>query len=165
MRRVTIVLIAAMAALLLAACGGGGEEGSPTPGVGNSPTAAPSRSPVASSARCGPFGEPNTAYNVQITAKWKGKDRIVIEGTAHVPGPGTVNYLVCQDGEVSGSVLWARQPTFANGKIEAESKVVESSVGPAFDPNAHFDVVLSILGLPVQVPYFTISIPVEGKPG
>jgi hypothetical protein len=170
MRRVTIVLIAATAALLLAACGGGGEEGSPTPGVGNSPTSAespiatPSRSPVASSARCGPFQEPRASYNVQITAKWKGKDRIVIEGSAHLPGPGSVNYLVCQDGEVSASVLWAREPTFENGKIEAESKVVESSVGPVFDPDAQFEVVLSILALPVQVPYFTINIPVEGKP-
>jgi hypothetical protein len=109
--------------------------------------------------------EPNPLYNVQVTARWKGKDRVVIEGSAHLPGPGTVNYLICQGGEVSGSLLWAIQPTFKDGKISAESKLVESQAGPVFDPNAHFEVVLSILGQPVQVPYFTIGVAVEGKPG
>jgi len=104
-------------------------------------------------------------YNVQVTARWKGKDRIVIEGSAHLPGPGTADYWVCQDGQVTASLVKATQPTFKNGKISAESKLVESPAGPLFDPNAHFEVVLSILGQPVQVPYFTIRVPVEGKPG
>jgi hypothetical protein len=42
--------------------------------------------------------------------------------------------------------------------------VVDSPAGPVFDPNAQFNVVISILGDPIQVPYFTVSIPVEGKP-
>jgi hypothetical protein len=171
MRRIALVLVAAMVVLSAAACGGGGEENGPTPGAGTSPAAAgtpaatPTRAAVAPSSRCQRTQAPPASYNVQVTARWKGKDRVVIEGSAHLPGPGTVNYLICQDGQVTASLVWARQPTFENGKISAESKVVEAPAGPVFDPNAHFDVVLSILGEAVQMPYFTISVPVEGKPG
>jgi hypothetical protein len=119
---------------------------------------------VAPAGLCQQSQEPKPSYNVQVTARWKGKDRVVIEGSAHLPGPGTVNYLICQDGEVTASLVWARRPTFQDGKIRAESQLVESQAGPLFDSNAHFEVVLSILGDPVQVPYFTIRVPVEGKP-
>jgi hypothetical protein len=163
MSRLTLVLITATAALLAAACGGGSDQSGPTPNAVTSPE--PTRGAVASPALCRQSGEPRASYNVQVTAKWKGKDRIVIEGSASLPGPGTVNYWVCQDGEVTASLRHAREPTFMNGKIQAESKVVESPVGPAFDPNAQFEVVLEILSLPIQVPYFTVNIPVEGKPG
>jgi hypothetical protein len=108
--------------------------------------------------------EPPASYNVQVTARWKGKDRVVIEGSAKLPGSGSVNYWICQDGEVTASLVWARQPTFEDGKIRAESKLVEAPGGPVFDPNARFEVVLSILGEVVQVPYFTVRVPVEGKP-
>lgn len=101
---------------------------------------------------------------MEVTARWEGEDRIVVEGSADLPGPGTVNYFLCQDGNVTPSFVLAREPTFEGGEIRAESKVEESPVGPAFDPNAHFDVVLSILGLPVQVPYFIVVVPVEGQP-
>jgi hypothetical protein len=42
---------------------------------------------------------------------------------------------------------------------------VDSQVGPVFDPNAHFDVMVSIVGEPVQIAYFIVKVPVEGKPG
>jgi hypothetical protein len=104
------------------------------------------------------------AWNVQVTARWEGKDRIVIEGSADLPTPGSVTYLVCQDGEVSASLLWAVEPKLEDGKIRAVSKLVDSQSGPAFDPNASFEVVLTALGEPVQMPYFTVRVPVEGKP-
>jgi hypothetical protein len=167
MRRIALVLLAATVVLSAAACGGNGEENNPTPGAtapGGSPVPTPTRYAAGPSSYCQQSQEPLASYNVQVTARWEGKDRIVIEGSAHLPGPGTVNYLICQDGEISGSLVWARQPTFKDGKIYAESKLVESQAGPVFDPDAHFEVVLSVLGEAVQMPYFTISVPVEGKP-
>jgi hypothetical protein len=159
MRETSLILVVVTALLLAAACGGDG-EGSPA-----SPTTSPAeRSPVASADLCLMGGEPLAAYNVEVTARWKSKDRIVIEGSAELPGPGSVNYWICQDGEVSASLVWARQPTFENGEIQAESKLVESQAGPLFDPDARFEVVLSILGDPVQVPYFIVRVPVQGKP-
>lgn len=164
MRLVTLVLMVATAVLVAGGCGEDGDQtgSSPTPATAASP--APTRGPIAPSALCHPASQPTPSYNVQVTAKWEGDDKIVIEGTARLPGRGSVNYFVCQDGEVSASLLWARQPTFENGKIRAESEVVDSPAGPLFDPDAEFTVVLQILGDPVQVPYFTVSIPVEGKP-
>jgi hypothetical protein len=41
---------------------------------------------------------------------------------------------------------------------------VEAQAGPVFDPDAKFEVVLQVLGDLVQVPYFTVRVPVEGKP-
>jgi hypothetical protein len=172
MRRIALVLMAAAIILSTAACGGGSEENGPTPGATTSPAAAGTpgatptrRASVAPASNCLRSQKPLASYNVQVTARWKGKDRVVIEGSAHLPGPGTLNYLICQDGEVTASLVWAIQPTFKDGKISGESKLVEAQAGPVFDPNAHFEVVLSILGEPVQMPYFTISVPVEGKPG
>ena len=167
MRRIALVLLAATVVLSANACGGGGEENGPTSGAtapAGSPVPTPTRRAAAPSSYCQRSQEPPASYNVQVTARWKGKDRIVIEGSAKLPGPGTVNYFICQDGEVSGSLVWAIQPSFKDGKISAESKLVESQAGPVFDPDAHFEVVLSILGEAVQMPYFTISVPVEGKP-
>jgi len=164
MRGIALILVAATAVLFAASCGNGGKEGGPTPGASASPGPTPTRASVAPASRCGMRQEPRASYNVQVTARWKGKDRIVIEGSAQLPGPGTLNYLICQDGQVTASLVWARQPTFEDGKLSAESKLVEAQAGPVFDPNAHFEVVLSILGQPVQMPYFTISVPVEGKP-
>lgn len=148
---------------MLAACGGGGEL-SPTP---TSPPPETSSTPRAAALAflCQKTSAPLPQWNVQVTAKWQGKDRIVIEGSADLPGPGTVNYWVCQDGQATGSLQRSQNPEYKDGKIKAESKVVEGRVGPVFDPNAHFDVMFSIQGQPVQVPYFTIRVPVEGKPG
>lgn len=169
MRGITLALLAMTAVMLAAACGGG-EEGGPTPGVTTSPAASPGATPtrvlsIAPASLCQRSQEPRASYKVQVTARWKGKDRVVIEGSAQLPGPGTVNYFICQDGEVTASLVWARQPTFEDGKVSAESKLIEPGVGPIFDPDAHFEVVLSVLGDPIQVPYFTIKVPVEGKPG
>jgi hypothetical protein len=169
MKRITLVLLAAMAVFSAAACGGGSENGSTITGptASPAPAASPAATPTPSAALaryCQESLEPLPSFNVQVTARWKGKDRIVIEGSADLPGPGKVNYWVCQDGELTASLVRARQPTFEDGKISAESKLVEPRVGPVFDPDAHFEVFLEILGDPIQVPFFIISVPVEGKP-
>ena len=164
MKGIILALLAATA-VLLAACGDNGGEVSPTPGATASPGPSPTRGPVAPARLCQMGSEPPASYNVQVTARWKGKDRVVIDGKATLPGGGTVNYWFCQEGEVTASLVWARQPTFDNGKISGESKLVEAEAGPTFDPNASFTVVLQVLGEAVQVPYFTVSVPVEGKPG
>jgi hypothetical protein len=155
------LLILLGAAFLLAACGGG-EESSATPTTPPDTAGTPRAS--APAFLCQTTREPRPAWNVQVTARWEGKDRIVIEGSADLPGPGTADYWVCQDGQATTSLKRSRNPEFKDGKIEGESKVVEGVMGPVFDPNAHFDVMLSIIGEPVQMAYFTIRVPVEGKP-
>jgi hypothetical protein len=156
-------LILLGAVLALAACGGGGEEAT------TSPTSAPAADETPQVALpaylCQDVTEPSPTWNVQVTAKWEGKDRIVIEGSADLPGPGTVNYWACQDGEPTAALRWIGNPEFKNGKIKAELKLEEGRPGPPFDPDARFEVFVSILGDPVQVPYFTIPVLVEGKPG
>jgi len=165
MRGIILALLAATALLLTVACGDGGGA-SPTPGPSPSPGPSPTRVPfVAPDTLCQQGREPPVSYNVNVTARWKGKDRIVIEGTATLPGGGTVNYWICQDGHVTASLVWDRQPTFKAGKISGESKLVEAKAGPVFDPNASFVAVVQVLGEAVQIPYFTINVPVEGKPG
>lgn len=168
---IALVLMAVAIVLSAAACDGGGTDNGATPATNASPVATTSpgatatpRRPAAPASRCQENRSPPASYNVQVTARWQGKDRVVIDGSAQLPGSGSVNYLICQDGQVTASLVWAQQPTFKNNKIHAESKLVESPVGPIFDPNAHFDVVLSVLGDQIQIPYFTISVPVEGKP-
>lgn len=163
MASIRMILVVAGAMLLVAACGGGdGEDASHTP----TPAAAVTPQPESIAALCRNTRNPLPQWNVEVTAKWEGDDRIVIEGSADLPGPGTVNYWVCQDGEVTSSLQRSINPEFKDGKIKAESKVIEGQgrIGPPFDPNAHFDVMVSILGQPIQIPYFTIGVPVEGKP-
>lgn len=159
--RLTVLMAAA---LLLAACGGDGGGVSPT--STSPPEATLTPLPPLIAALCQDTREPRPQWNVQITARWEGKDRIVIEGQADLSRPGTVNYWVCQDGQPTTALQRAVNPEFKDGKITAESKVIEGEggIGPPFDPNAHFDVMVSILGQPVQVPYFTVRVPVEGKP-
>jgi hypothetical protein len=157
----TIVLVLAGALLFLAGCSGG-VEGPLTPTTPPGSTGTPR--PSLPTSLCANTRNPVPQWNVQVTAKWKG-DHIVIEGSADLPGPGTVNYWVCQDGQATDSLQRSQNPEYEDGKIKAESKVVEGRVGPVFDPNAHFDVMFSILGQPVQMAYFTIRVPVEGKPG
>src|SRR3989304_1900620 len=165
MTGIILAMLAATAVLLGAACGDNGDGNSPTPGASPSPGPSPTRvTSIASPSLCQKRGEPTASYNVQVTARWKGKDRIVIEGSATLPGGGSVNYWVCQDGQVTASLVRAEPPTFEDGEISAESKLVEASVGPIFDPDASFVVVLQVLGEAVQIPYFTIDVPVEGKP-
>jgi hypothetical protein len=165
MKGIILAMLAATAVLLAAACGDNGGDGvSPTPGASPSPGPSPTRGPVAPPSLCQQGKEPRASYNVHVTARWKGKDRIVIEGSATLPGGGSVNYWVCQDGQVTASLVWAQRPTFKDGDISAESKVVEAKAGPLFDPDASFVVVLQVLGEAIQVPYFTVSVPVEGKP-
>lgn len=169
MQRMTLALLAAMAVLLGPACGDSEESQRPgatdlTPATTSADATAAPRRPAGPSSLCLMGGEGLAAQNLEVTARWKGKDRVVIEGSADLPGPGSVNYWICQDGELTASVVWAQQPTFEDGKIRAESKLVEAEVGPVFDPDAHFEVILSVLGEPIQVPYFVIRVPVEGRP-
>ncbi len=170
MRRIALVLVAA--SLVIGVACGGDENPSPSAAESTQAIASPGATPaerpsVGTAAMCQNTQEPSPSYNVQVTARWEGKDRIVIEGTADMPGPREVNYWVCQDGQLSASIRWARQPTFENGEIRAESKLEDEDVGvgPLFDPDARFEVFLQIMGEPVKIPYFTIRIPVEGKPG
>jgi hypothetical protein len=169
--RLIFVLLAAAATLLVAACGDGGQEKAPTSGATASPApvaspaATPTNSGASASARyCQMSQAPLADWKVEITARWKGKDRIVIEGSATLPGPGTVNYWICQNGELATFLIKARQPTFEGGKISAES-VIDESRGGTLDPDASFEAVVSILGDPIQIPFFAVRVPVEGKPG
>jgi hypothetical protein len=169
MSRITLALLATFAALLLTACGGGGNgqtSGATTsPAPATSPGPTPTRGLVAPNRLCQMGQQPLESYHVQVTARWKGKDRVVIEGSADLPTQAQVTYWICQDGEVTASLVWASQPTIKGGQIRAESKLVDAQVGPAFDPNAQFFAVLLVSGEPVNAPYFTIKVPVEGKPG
>lgn len=160
-----LVFVAGMT-VLLAGCGGGGEDNNASSTPTTAPETATTPVPAAMAALCRDTESPVPQWNVQVTAKWEGKDRIVIEGSADLGRPGTVNYWVCQDGQPTSSLQRSINPEFKDGKIKAESKVVEGAgrIGPPFDANAHFDVMISILGEPVQIPYFTIKVPVEGKP-
>ena len=166
MTLVRILFFAAAATLFLAACGGGGEENNASPTPTSPPEAAGTPQRAVATALCRDTRSPVPQWNVQVTAKWKGDDRIVIEGSADLERPGTVNYWVCQDGQPTSHLQRAINPEFKDGKIKAESTVVEGGggIGPPFDPNAEFHVMLSILGEPVQIPYFTIKVPVEGEP-
>jgi hypothetical protein len=167
--RIILSLLATAVVLLAISCGDG-DNGSASgavtpPAPATSPGPTPTRRPdVAPDRLCQMGQEPPAAYNVQVTARWEGKDRLVIEGSATLPGDGGVNYWACQDGHPTASLVWNKNPTFEDGKISAESKLVEAPAGPVFDPDAKFEVVLQVLGDVIQTPYFTVRVPVEGKP-
>jgi len=160
-----LLLLAAGALVLAVACGGGNtKEATSETTAGPSPVASATWVPVAPAQRCAQLQKPAPSQTVDIHARWKGKDRVVVEGTAKLPGPGTVSYFFCQDGQVTAALVPAKQPTFSDDKIQAESKLVEPTKGPPFDPNARFDAIVAVVGV-TGVPFFIISIPVEGSPG
>jgi hypothetical protein len=99
-----------------------------------------------------------------VKAEWHGKDRIVIEGSVVLPEPANLQYVICQDGEVSFSLVPARQPEVKGGEITAESKLVPSERGPAFNPDAKFEAVLFFLRQDFQTPMIIAKLPVEGRP-
>jgi hypothetical protein len=106
-----------------------------------------------------------TPYQLEVKAQWHGKDRIVIEGSVVLPNPANLDYVICQDGEVSFSLVPARQSEIKGKEITAESKLVPSERGPAFNPDAKFEAVLFFVRQDIGVPIFVTKIPVEGKPG
>lgn len=164
MTRAGLVLAVAGVLLLAAACGGSeNKEATSEPTAAGSPAPTATWVPVAPAQRCAQLQKPAPPQAVDIHARWKGKDRVVVEGTAKLPGPGKVAYFFCQDGQVTASLVPAREPTFADDKIDAESKLVEATKGPPFDPNAHFDAIVAVVGV-TGVPFFIISVPVEGTP-
>lgn len=161
-----LFVVVAGLTVLFGACGGGDEGDSASSTPTTAPETARTPVPAAMAALCRDTPSPTPQWNVQVSARWEGDDRIVIEGSADIGRPGTVNYWVCQDGQPTSALQRAINPEFKDGKIKAESKVVEGAggIGPPFDPNAEFHVMVSILGQPVQIPYFTVRVPVEGKP-
>jgi len=134
-----------------------------TPGPALTPTqAAPNLSAV--SGYCNPTAMDTTPFQLEVKAEWHGKDRITIEGSVLLPEPATLQYVICQDGEVSFSLVPARRPE-VNGKvITAESKLVPSERGPAFNPDAKFEAVLFFLRQDLHFPMLMAKIPVEGRP-
>jgi len=156
-----------LALVAFVACGGGGGSSSPTPQ--STPTAAASvASPVpptaaAPSSYCRPpTGQfPAENYRVQLEARWKG-DRVIIEGTAAIPGPGDVRYYVCQNGQVATFLRPIKEPTLEGGKINAESQVMKG-MEAGLDPNGQFEAVVAVVGV-TGVPFFITGVPVEGRP-
>jgi hypothetical protein len=105
-----------------------------------------------------------TPFELEVKAEWQGKDRIVIEGSVVVSQPVTLQYVICQDGEISFSLVSARQPEIEGGKITAESKLVPSERGPAFNADAKFEAALFFLRQDLHTPLLIAKIPVEGRP-
>jgi hypothetical protein len=105
-----------------------------------------------------------TPYQFKVKAEWHGNDRITIEGSVVLPAPGNLQYVICQDGELSYSLVPDRQPEVTDGKITAESKLVPSEREPAFNADAKFEAVLFFMRQDVQVPMLITKIPVEGRP-
>jgi hypothetical protein len=105
-----------------------------------------------------------TPFELEVKAKWQGKDRIVVEGSVVLPNPSNLEVVICQDGEVSFSLVPARQPEIKGREVGAESKLVPSERGPAFNPDAKFEAVLFFIRQDLLVPVLIAKIPVEGQP-
>jgi hypothetical protein len=160
-----LLLIACVSAVLLAACGGSGDNtnapANPTPVI--DPTAA--RGPIAPPSYCEFTIAAAPSLNLQVSARWEGDDRIVAKGSATLPGPATLQAWVCQDGQMTVELQPKEKPELRGGRIDVEWRRTDATVGPVFDPNATFEVVLAVTGQPIAVPYFVVRIPVEGRPG
>jgi hypothetical protein len=113
---------------------------------------------------CNPPAIDTAPYQLEVKAEWQGKDRIVIEGSVVVSQPVSLQYVICQDGELSFSLVPARQPETEGGDIRAESNLVPSERGPAFNPDAKFEAVLFFLRQDLHTPLLIAKIPVEGRP-
>lgn len=113
---------------------------------------------------CDPPAMDTTPFELEVKAEWQGKDRIVIEGSVLLSEPVSLQYVICQDGELSFSLVPARQPEAKDGEITAESKLVPSERGPAVNPDAKFEAVLFFLRQDIHTPLLIAKIPVEGRP-
>jgi hypothetical protein len=159
----SLLLVGTVAVIALAACGGDGDtagsQGSPTP-VSQTPT---ERGSIAPATYCQVTISPAPELNLDVSARWK-DDHIVVEGSADIPGPVRFQAWVCQDGEMTVALQAKGQPEIKNGKIKAEWEKKDVEVGPVFDPDSAFEVVLSVTTDPIGLPYFIVRIPVEGHP-
>ena len=172
--RFCLLAVLALAGVLVAAACGGGESTLPpsptavstaegTPGPAPTPTpAGPGLSAL--TGYCNPTAMDTTGYELKVKAEWQGKDRIVIEGSVLLSEPVSLQYVICQDGEISFSLVPARQPEVKGREITGESKLVPSERGPAFNPDAKFEAVLFFLRQDFQTPMLIAKIPVEGRP-
>jgi hypothetical protein len=169
------VLVALMfvGVLVAVACGGGESAVPPsptastaqgTPGPGLTPTSAVPGVSSTLTGYCNPPAMDTTPYQLEVKAEWHGEDRIVIEGSVLLPEAADLQYVICQDGEVSFSLVPARSAEVKGGEITAESKLVSSQRPPAFDPDAEFEAVLFFLRKDLQVPMLIAKVPVEGRP-
>jgi hypothetical protein len=160
-RHVLSLLIIAAGILLLAACGGS-SDGDTT--MSATPSPSPVRGPIAAPNYCIFTMGAAPELGLQLSARWEGNDKIIAEGNVDLPGPARLQAWICQDGQVTVALRLERDPELKGRKIKVEWKKQDVEVGPVFDPDAHFEVVLAALGEPVGVPYFVERIPVEGKP-
>lgn len=172
-RSCLLATLALVGVLMAAACGGGESPLPPSPTTASTPEGTPgpalTPAPTVSNAGsvlgyCNPPATDTTPYQLEVKAQWHGKDRIVIEGSVVLPQPASLQYVICQDGEPSFSLVPARQPEVMGGEIRAESKLAPSERGPAFNPDAKFEAVLFFMRQDVQIPMFIAKIPVEGRP-
>jgi len=166
-RRLSLsLLLATLAALLIAACGG--DESTPEPSPVATPTAGagietPSTGDFA--IYCNPPAVDTTPFELDVKVQWKGSDRITIEGSISTAlPPAYFQYLFCQDGQVSWSLVPAREPKLEDGSISAESKLVPSDRGVPFDPNARFEAILFFMNQKTRLPMLMTKVPVEGSP-
>jgi hypothetical protein len=167
-----LIVLALAGVLTAAACSDEGSVVAPsptastgegTPGLEPSPTSAVADS-TALTGYCEPPTMDTTPYQLDVKAEWKGDDRIVIEGSVLLAEAASLQYVICQDGEVSLSLIPVYRPELKGGKITAESELLPSESGPAFDPDAKFEVVLYFLREDVQIPILIAKVPVEGRP-
>ena len=173
--RFCLLAVLALAGVLVAAACGGGESTLPpsptavstaegTPGPALTPTPAGPDSSLLIK-YCNPPALDTTPFELKVKAEWQGKDRIVIEGSVLLSEPVSLQYVICQDGEISFSLVPARQPEVKGREITGESKLVPSERGPAFNPDAKFEAVLFFMRQDFQTPMLIAKIPVEGRPG
>ncbi len=163
--RSALLLVPVVLAVILAACGA---EESPATSTPEATPTAVSDASVDVNRFCRPPGQFSPEpYNLQVEARWRGKDRIVIKGEVTLPGPADLRYYVCQNGQVATFLRPVKKPGLEDGKIDLESRVVEDAPslvpGPPLDPNGRFEVVLAAVGV-TGVPFFIATIPVEGAP-
>lgn len=102
--------------------------------------------------------------NLEVSAKWKGSDRIIVEGSVALPKTATLQAWICQDGQMTVALRPKDEPEIKDGKIKAEWELIEDAgVGPIFDPDARFETTLAAQS-EIGLPFFIVRIPVEGRP-
>lgn len=103
------------------------------------------------------------SLNLEVSARWKGSDRIIAEGSVNPLGAARLQAWICQDGQMTVALQPEHAPELKDGKIKAEWKVVDVDVGPVFDRDSRFEAVLAAQS-EIGLPFFVVRIPVEGRP-